>query len=74
MSSPFPCSPVIRECSLKKNPDRKKKSFEILLIFLFSMKVDFFLPQTAQSDKIINLFCLAFLTLELFVRFPLVFM
>ena len=31
------------------------------------MKVDFFLPQTAQFDKIINLFCLVFLTLKIFV-------
>ena len=28
------------------------------------MKVYFFLPQTAQFDKNINLFCLVFLTLE----------
>ena len=25
MPSPFPCKPAIRECSQKKNPDRKKK-------------------------------------------------
>ena len=23
-SAPFPCSPVIRECFVKENPDRKK--------------------------------------------------
>ena len=31
---------------------------------LFLIKVDFFLPQTAQFDKNIILFCLVFLTLE----------
>ena len=43
-------------------------SFQILLkllSYLFLIKVDFFLPQTAQFDKNINLFCLAFLTLEI---------
>ena len=42
-------------------------SFEVLLSYLFLMKVNFLLPQTAQFDKSINLFCLVFLTLE----FPL---
>ena len=44
------------------------KSFEILLklwSFLFLIKVDFFLPQTTQFVKSINLFCLVFLKLEL---------
>ena len=27
MPFPFPCSPVIRECSWKKNPDGKKMFF-----------------------------------------------
>ena len=31
---------------------------------LFLIKVDFFLPQTAQFDKSIILICLVFLTLE----------
>ena len=29
MPSPFPCSSVIRECSWKKNPDRKKKKKKV---------------------------------------------
>ena len=68
----FKCNSVINLSLVNKNLFMVlfilNLSFQILLkllSYLFLIKVDFFLPQTAQFDKNINLFCLAFLTLEI---------
>ena len=47
MPSPFPCSPVVRECSGKKT-QIEKKSFVHKLWSLISPKVTF--PKTTESE------------------------
>ena len=39
------------------------KLIKVVEFFYFFIKIDFFLPQTAQFDKSVNLFNLVFLTL-----------
>ena len=49
MTSPFPCSPVIRECSWKKTPDRKKKKKKSLKNYKLYVKMQ---PISAFFDII----------------------